>query len=123
MYAGDADGVAGHFSADAEYTDVASPPDDVARGPAMIAARLRLALEGVQLADRDRRTCAEGDLVMTEHVELWEWRTGERAELPIASVHEFRDGSLIRWTDYWDLQTLLGAAPGWWLEHVSAGYQ
>ncbi len=40
---------------------------------------------------------------MTEHVEHWEWPTGERASLPFVSMHEVRDGKLVRWWDYWDL--------------------
>jgi len=34
----------------------------------------------------------------------------------------FRDGAIVRWWDYWDLQTLMGAAPAWWIEHVAQGY-
>ena len=32
------------------------------------------------------------------------------------------EGIIRRWTDYWDLQTLLGAAPAWWIEEIAAGY-
>ena len=28
----------------------------------------------------------------------------------------------MRWTDYWDLQTLLSAAPAWWIEEIASGY-
>jgi hypothetical protein len=28
----------------------------------------------------------------------------------------------VRWWDYWDLQTLMGAAPAWWVEHIMQGY-
>jgi ketosteroid isomerase-like protein len=122
LYAGDPDGVARLFHADAEYTDVGSPADDVARGPAQVAARLRLALDGVTLSHTPRHVVATGDVVMTEHVEHWQFKTGERVDLPIASVHVLRDGRIERWTDYWDLATLLNAAPPWWIEQVSRGY-
>ena len=46
---------------------------------------------------------------MTEHVEHWEWPTGERASLPFVSVQQVRDGKLVRWWDYWDLATLMNA--------------
>jgi len=81
LYARDWHNLAAYFGPESEYTDVPSPPDDVARGPAQIVARLRLGLE------------------------------------PIASYeHE------LRWWDYWDLQTLMQAAPAWWIEHIMAGY-
>jgi hypothetical protein len=61
---------------------------------------------------------AEGDIVVTEHVEHWEWPTGERASLPFVSMHEARAGQLVRWWDYWDLATLMNSAPAWWVEHI-----
>ncbi|HET9730098.1 MAG TPA: nuclear transport factor 2 family protein, partial [Acidimicrobiia bacterium] len=45
LYRRDFDAVGAYFAPDGEYTDVATPADDVARGPAQIAARLRLGLE------------------------------------------------------------------------------
>ncbi|HEU5035217.1 MAG TPA: nuclear transport factor 2 family protein [Mycobacteriales bacterium] len=122
LYRKDADGVGALFAADGVYTDVGSPADDVARGPAGVAARLRPVFDGVELSDKDRRTYADGDTVVTEHVEVWRWRTGESVEFPIASVHEIRDGRIVRWLDYWDLQTLMNAAPGWWVEQIVAAY-
>jgi len=57
--------------------------------------------------------------VVTEHTETWHWHTGEQVTLPFVSVQELRDGSIVRWWDYWDLQTLMNAAPVWWIEHVA----
>jgi ketosteroid isomerase-like protein len=114
LYRRDWDGIAGFFDARSEYTDVPSPADDVARGPALIVARLRLGLERISGYDHDLRLMvAEGDTVVTEHTETWHWHTGEQVTLPFVSVHELRDGTIVRWWDYWDLQTLMGAAPYW----------
>lgn len=122
LYRRDFDGVGAMFADDGEYTDVPTPPEDLAVGPAQIAARLRLGLEPLSALSHDVRTVVcEGDTVVTEHVEHWEWPTGERASLPFVSVQELRDGKLVRWNDYFDLGTLLGVAPAWWLEHVMAG--
>ena len=55
---------------------------------------------------------------MTEHVELWEWPSGETARLPFVSVHVVHDGLIRRWWDYWDLATLMNNAPAWWVEHI-----
>jgi ketosteroid isomerase-like protein len=117
LYRRDWDGIAGFFDARSEYTDVPSPADDVARGPALIVARLRLGLERISGYEHDLRLMvAEGDTVVTEHTETWHWHTGEQVTLPFVSVHELRDGTIVRWWDYWDLQTLMG------IEHVAQGY-
>jgi ketosteroid isomerase-like protein len=123
LYRRDWEGIAGFFDARSEYTDVPSPADDVARGPALIVARLRLGLERISGYEHDLRLMvAEGDTVVTEHTETWHWHTGEQVTLPFVSVHELRDGTIVRWWDYWDLQTLMGSAPDWWIEHVAQGY-
>ena len=114
---------AGSSSADSEYTDVPSPADDVAHGPDQIVARLRLGLERISGYEHALRLMvAEGDVVVTEHAETWHWHTGEQVTLPFVSVHELRDGAIVRWWDYWDLQTLMSAAPAWWIEHIMQGY-
>jgi limonene-1,2-epoxide hydrolase len=38
------------------------------------------------------------------------------------SVQEIRDGKIVRWWDYWDMSTLMNAAPAWWVEHIMVGY-
>ena len=96
-----------------------TPPEDVARGPAQIAARLRLGLEPLASISHTVKTIiVDGDTVATEHVEHWEWPTGEKVSFPFVSMHEVRDGKLVRWWDYWDLSTLMNAAPAWWVEHI-----
>jgi len=121
LYRRDFDAVGAAFADDGEYTDMPTPADDVARGPEQIAARLRLGLEPLESISHDvRTTVAEGDVVVTEHVEHWAWPTGERASLPFVSMHEFRGGRIVRWWDYWDMATLMNNAPAWWVEHVMA---
>ena len=39
------------------------------------------------------------------------------------TVQETDGDTIVRWSVYWDLQTLLGAAPTWWIEHIMAGWQ
>jgi len=124
LYARDWDGIASFFTADSEYTDVPSPADDVARGPEQVVARLRLGLGEIAGYEHDLRLMvAEGGTVVTEHAETWRWHTGEEVTLPFVSVQELRDGSIVRWWDYWDLSTLMNAAPAWWIEHIAAGYR
>jgi limonene-1,2-epoxide hydrolase len=121
LYERDFDGVGALFAPDGEYTDVPTPADDVARGPEQIAARLRLGLEPLsQIGHTVRTIVSDGGVVVTEHTEHWEWPSGERADLPFVSVHELEDGRIVRWWDYWDLATLMSAAPQWWVEHIMA---
>jgi ketosteroid isomerase-like protein len=125
LYAKDWDGLTALFAPDGEYTDVPTPEDDVARGPEAIIARLRLGLDPVEeMIHHPKSVVAQGNLVMTEHAEEWRWPTGEVVVLPFVSVHEFDDeGRIRRWWDYWDLTTLLGSAPPWWLDHIMSGGQ
>ena len=121
LYRRDYATVGAYFSETGEYTDVASPSDDVARGPARIAARLQLGLQPLASLSHDiRLMVCEGDTVVTEHVEHWEWPTGERVSLPFVSIQEIRAGQLVRWWDYWDMGTLMGAAPQWWIDQIMA---
>jgi hypothetical protein len=43
--------------------------------------------------------------------------------LPFVSVMELRDGKITRWWDYFNLPTLLDAAPQSWLDHIAQGYR
>lgn len=111
-----------YFGADSHYTDVPAP-EDGARGPDAIEARLRLGIEPLErYVPRPGTMTAEADRVILEHSEEWHWHTGEFVVLPFVSVFEIRDETIVRWWDYWDLGTLMNAAPQWWLDHIMAGY-
>ena len=119
LYRRDWDAVASYFDADSEYTDVPTPADDVARGPQQIVRRLRIGLDPLANIGHDVLTVvADENAVVTEHVEHWEWPTGEKAALPFLSMQQMRAGKIVRWWDYWDLATLMGAAPQWWIDQV-----
>jgi limonene-1,2-epoxide hydrolase len=112
-----------YFTEDAHYTDVPAP-EDGARGPDAIEARLRLGIEPLErYVPRPGKMVAEGAMVILEHSEEWHWGTGETVVLPFVSVFELRDGLIARWWDYWDLGTLMKAAPQWWIDHIMQGYQ
>ena len=103
------------------FIDKGASAEDVARGPEQIAARLRLGLGPLASISHDVRVIVcEGDTAVTEHVEHWEWPSGERASLPFVSVQQVRDGAFVRWWDYWDLGALMNHAPAWWVEHIMA---
>jgi limonene-1,2-epoxide hydrolase len=124
LYRQDFPSLVARFDPLGEYTDDVTPDDDVARGPAEITARLTLAFQKLtRLYDEPRHQVAGDDVVMTEHIEHWEWPTGETMALPVASVHEIRDGKITRWCDYWDMNLLTAAAPEWWWEDVMQGWK
>ena len=95
----------------------------LAHDPAQVVDRLKLGIARLEhYGHTPVLMISEGDVVVTEHIENWRWHTGETISFPFTSVHEVSDGIIRRWTDYWDLQTLLGAAPAWWIEEIAAGY-
>ena len=55
LYARDWDAIGAFFDEDSEYTDVPSPADDVARGPAQVVARLQLGLGRISGYEHDLR--------------------------------------------------------------------
>lgn len=119
----DWDAIATYFGPDSHYTDVGAG-EDGATGAERIVARLRLGIEPLEAYDPKppKLVVAEGDGVIVEHSEEWHWHTGESVLLPFVSVHEVRGDTIVRWHDYWDLQTLMNAAPQWWVEHIMKGY-
>ena len=117
--------VGSYMSERGHYVDVpVIGVDEGAYGPAETAARLKLGLE--PLADyvlEDGPIVASGDMVVTEHAETWTWESGESVRLPFTSVMEVRDGKVDRWWDYFDLSTLMNAAPAAWVESIAGGYK
>ena len=84
-----------------------------------IAKRLRIGLEPIETSVHHlHRMVAEHDTVVTEHTEDWHFGGGERVSLPFVSIHVIRNGRIRLWRDYWNLATLLDAAPKWWVERV-----
>jgi limonene-1,2-epoxide hydrolase len=119
----DFDEVASLFAPDGYYTDMPHP-EQGATGPQEVAARLRLGLGKLSDHTHDvEEIVADGDTVVTEHVEHWVFATGERVSLPFVSVHRLEAGRIVLWRDYWDWDTLMGGVPAWWLEEIAAGYR
>ncbi|WP_344821162.1 nuclear transport factor 2 family protein [Actinocorallia longicatena] len=107
------------FGPSSIYYDVPTGPATAARGPEGIEARLRLGLEGLtSYAHGTSRSFVDGEVVITEHTELWQWPTGEKVTLPFVSVQHVSDGVITLWRDYWDLGTLMSAAPAAWHDRL-----
>jgi limonene-1,2-epoxide hydrolase len=122
LYAHEFAKVGTYFSDDAVYDDVPIPAAR-AIGPAAIVRKLEIGLGPVpQHVHHLHRLVAEGACVVTEHVEDWCFAPDHVVSLPFVSVQVIRDGKITRWSDYSNMDTLLSAAPRWWLEHVMAAW-
>ncbi|MEO6318789.1 MAG: nuclear transport factor 2 family protein [Acidimicrobiales bacterium] len=109
------------FGPESIYYDVPTGPATAGQGPDSIEARLRLGLEGLEGYEHHPGVVAEGPRggVVTEHTEVWTWASGETVALPFVSVQHIDDtGTITLWKDYWDFQTLMGAAPAAWHERL-----
>lgn len=119
LYARDWPLIKTYFGPDSIYYDVPTGPSTAAKGPDGIEARLRLGLEGLTgYAHGKSLTIAEGPIVVTEHTEHWTWPTGESVVLPFVSVQYIENGVIRLWRDYWDLGTLMEAAPPQWQDRL-----
>ncbi len=104
---------------DVHYEDVPTP-DPGARGPENVVKRLAIAFD--HLIDHQHTThhlVCEGDVVFLDHTESWTFKTGETASHQFATLHEMRDGKVVRWSDYWDVSGFVGQFPQWFLEEMA----
>jgi limonene-1,2-epoxide hydrolase len=122
LYAHDFTKVGTYFSEDAVYDDVPIPAAK-AIGPAAIVRKLTIGLGRVpKHVHHLHQLVAEGDCVVTEHVEDWCFAPDNVVSLSFVSVQVIRAGKIVRWSDYSNMDTLLSAAPKWWLEHIMAAW-
>jgi limonene-1,2-epoxide hydrolase len=122
LYAHRFERLAAYFTADAVYDDVPIPAARVV-GPEAIVRKLRIGLERVpRHVHHLHRIVADDETVMTEHTEDWHFDAERIVALPFVSVQLVRDGRIALWRDYSNIDTLLSAAPAWWLEHVTAAW-
>jgi limonene-1,2-epoxide hydrolase len=122
LYAHAFDRLGAYFTDDAVYDDVPIPAARVV-GPAAIVRKLEIGLARVpRHVHHVHRVVADETAVVTEHTEDWCFAPDHVVSLPFVSVQEIRDGRIGRWSDYSNIDTLLSAAPRWWLEHVTAAW-
>lgn len=104
------------LSEDCIYLDVPVGAAAAAKGPENIVRRLKIGLESLASYENfDGLLVADGDDVMYEHSEQWNWPTGESALLRFVTVHRVLDGKITVWKDYWDMNALVNHAPPSWL--------
>jgi len=119
LAARDWEGMKALLTDDAHYTDVGTVGPG-GSGPDGVVRRVQIGLEPLTGYSHLPGTniIGEGDLVMTEHTERWEFHTGEVIDHSFVSVTQLRDGKICRWHDYSNIPNITDNAPKWWLEHI-----
>lgn len=119
LYRKDWETVADCIAPDGHYEDVPAP-DPGATGPENVVRRLRIGLDPVVRFEHDiHRVVSQGSTVVIEHTEVWHFETGESVRNDFVTIHEVSERGIELWRDYWDLGTLMGQAPKWWLERLA----
>ena len=122
LYAHEFSKLAAYFTADAVYDDVPIPAARVV-GPGAIVRKLEIGLGRVpRHVHHLHRMVANESTVVTEHTEDWCFAPDHVVALPFVSVQEIAGGRITRWSDYSNIDTLLSAAPAWWIEHVTTAW-
>ena len=122
LYAHEFAALAEFFTDDAVYDDVPIPAAKVV-GPAAIVRKLEIGLGRVpRHVHHLHRQVADETCVVTEHTEDWCFADDHVVALPFCSVQVIDRGRISRWSDYSNIDTLLSAAPSWWLEHVTTAW-
>ena len=122
LYAHEFGRVGGYFTPDAVYDDVPIPAAR-AVGPAAIVRKLEIGLGRVpKHVHRLHRMVVDETTVVTEHTEDWCFASDHVVSLPFVSVQVLDGGKIALWRDYSNIDTLLSAAPPWWLEHVATSW-
>ena len=105
---------------DVHYEDV--PTEDAgANGPENVVARLSVAWDHIDRQDQvTHHIASDNDVVFLDHTETWTFKTGEKVEHTFATMHEMRDGKIIKWSDYWDVANFVGQFPKSFLEVMAA---
>src|SRR5262245_47790665 len=97
---GDLDAIMGYFADDAVYHNIPIAPVE---GKEAIRATIEGFIGGVdKLEFRVDNVAAVGDIVLTERVDIFSM-PGVTIELPVMGTFEVRDGKIVAWRDYFDM--------------------
>jgi limonene-1,2-epoxide hydrolase len=100
----DASALATFFSDDAVYHNI--PIDPVKGRDAIVQtiAGFTTGVDGIEF--RIRHLVASGDVVLTERVDVFTY-PHTTVELPVMGTFEVRDGAIVAWRDYFDLNQFM----------------
>jgi limonene-1,2-epoxide hydrolase len=100
----DPDDIAEFFTDDAVYHNI---PMDPLTGRDTIKSFIAGFAGGAEQIDfRVRNIVADGDVVLTERVDVFVMPNG-KVELPVMGTFEVRDGKIAAWRDYFDMNQFM----------------
>jgi limonene-1,2-epoxide hydrolase len=100
----DADEIAAFFTDDAVYHNI---PMDPITGRDTIKTFIAGFAGGAKQIDfRVRNIVADGDVVLTERVDVFQLPNG-KVELPVMGTFEVKDGKIAAWRDYFDMKQFM----------------
>ncbi len=100
----DPDDIAEFFTDDAVYHNI---PMDPLTGRDTIKSFIAGFAGGAEQIDfRVRNIVADGDVVLTERVDVFVMPNG-KIELPVMGTFEVRDGKIAAWRDYFDMKQFM----------------
>ena len=100
----DPDVIAEFFTDDAVYHNI--PMDPITGRDAIKSFIAGFAGGAEQIDFRVRNIVADGDVVLTERVDVFVMPNG-KVELPVMGTFEVRDGKIAAWRDYFDLKQFM----------------
>ena len=105
---GDLDKIMSFFADDAVYHNI---PVEPIHGADAIRATIAGFTTGVEsVVFEMKHIAAAGDIVMTERVDVFTFPNG-RIALPVAGTFEVRDGKIVAWRDYFDMNQFVSQLP------------
>ena len=105
---GDLDRIMAFFADDAVYHNIPVAP---VSGTDAIRQTIAGFTTGVdKVAFEVKHLVADGDVVLTERVDVFEFPNG-RVALPVSGTFELRDGKIAAWRDYFDMQQFMSQLP------------
>ena len=100
----DPDEIAAFFTDDAVYHNI---PMDPITGRDTIKTFIAGFAGGAEQIDfRVRNIVADGDVVLTERVDVFQLPNG-KVELPVMGTFEVKDGKIAAWRDYFDMKQFM----------------
>jgi limonene-1,2-epoxide hydrolase len=106
--AGDIDAILEFFTDDAVYHNIPVAP---VQGKDAIRATFDMFMTGVEKVEfRVRNIAASGNVVLTERVDVFVL-PAKNIELPVMGTFEVRDGKIVAWRDYFDLNQYMQQIP------------
>jgi limonene-1,2-epoxide hydrolase len=105
---GDLDTIMSFFADDAVYHNI---PVDPVRGADAIRATIAGFTAGVEsVVFEMKHIAAADDVVLTERLDVFTFPSGQVA-LPVAGTFEVRDGRIVAWRDYFDMNQFVSQLP------------